>query len=279
MPNSAATPHRLPPQLLAVPRTVEPTRPLQWLARGWADLRRCPAVSLLHGVLMAVFGGLLLWLLDNRFWLMAGAFSGFLLVAPILATGLYALSRALEQGRPAGMGTVLHTWLNWQGGRIRPWGLMHGRLLRFGVLLAASGTSWVLTSAALILLMAPAEIRTVDDFLRQVVLADRGFLFELWVMLGGVLVAPIYASTVVTIPLLLDRQVRIREAVLTSWLVVLANPGVMALWAGLILLLTLLGFALALVGTVVLVPLLGHASWHAYRDLLDVSGLPAQEAV
>jgi uncharacterized membrane protein len=103
-------------------------------------------------------------------------------------------------------------------------------------------------------------------------------LFELWVVLGGVLVAPIFASTVVTIPLLLDHQTSIKEAVLTSWLVVLANPLPMALWAGLLMLLTLLGFALALVGLVVVMPVLGHASWHAYRDLLDTSALPAQEA-
>jgi uncharacterized membrane protein len=268
----------MPPKLLAVPRSVELTRPLQWLVRGAQDLARCPGVSLAHGLAMALAGGVLLWLLDNRFWLAAGSVSGFLLVAPILGTGLYALSRALERGQPANLSVVLHTWLNWQGQRIKPWGAQHWRLLRFGVLLAASGTTWVLTSAGLITLMTPFEIKTVQDFLRHVVLAPSGYLFELWVVLGGVLVAPIFASTVVTIPLLLDRQMNIKEAVLTSWLVVLANPVPMALWAGLLMLLTLLGFALALVGLVVVMPVLGHASWHAYRDLLDTSALPAQEA-
>ena len=109
------------------------------------------------------------------------------------------------------------------------------------------------------------------------VLAKQGFLFELWLALGGVMVAPIFASTVVTIPLLLDRQVSIPVAVASSWQVILANPIPMALWGAIIMVLTLLGFASALVGLVLVVPWLGHASWHAYRDLLDVSALPERE--
>ena len=134
----------------------------------------------------------------------------------------------------------------------------------------------MLLSSALITVLAPVTINSPQDFIEHVVLARQGFLFELWLALGGVLVAPIFASTVITIPLLLDRQVSIRDAVATSWQVVLVNPITMALWGALIMLLTLLGFATVLLGLVLVVPLLGHASWHAYRDLLDVSAtLPA----
>ncbi|MCK9214299.1 MAG: hypothetical protein M0P52_07545, partial [Rhodoferax sp.] len=79
------------------------------------------------------------------------------------------------------------------------------------------------------------------------------------------------------IPLLLDRQVSIGQAIATSWQVIFANPVPMAFWGALIMLLTFVGFATALVGLVLLVPLLGHASWHAYRDLLEVSALPERE--
>ena len=65
-------------------------RPLRWLSKGWADLLRCPVPGLLHGLVAALFGGSLLWLARERFWFLAGAFSGFLLVAPLVATGLYA---------------------------------------------------------------------------------------------------------------------------------------------------------------------------------------------
>jgi uncharacterized membrane protein len=92
-------------------------------------------------------------------------------------------------------------------------------------------------------------------------------------VLGGALAAPLFASTVVAIPLLLDREVGVLAAVLTRWRAVMEDPLPLALLAGLILVLTMVGMALALVGLVVVVPWLAHASWHAYRDLVDTSGL------
>ena len=271
-------PHPLPsPPAAPVIRALDLTLPLHWLQRGWHDMVRCGWISLLHGLVMALTGGLMLLVAYDHFWLLAGAFSGFLLVAPILATGLYALSSALERGEPVRFCIVLATWLNWRDGRFQPWTSTHWRLMQFGLLLAVAGTAWVLLSAALITLLAPMPIKTPADFITHVVLARQGFLFELWLALGGVLVAPIFASTVVTIPLLLDRQVTIKTAVATSWQVVVANPLVMALWGALIMVLTLLGFASALTGLLLVMPLLGHASWHAYRDVLAVSGWPEQE--
>ena len=143
-------------------RAVPLTAPLHWLALGWRDLVRCPGPALLHGAALAAFGLVLLWGAGDEFWLLAGAFSGFLLVAPILATGLYAISRALERGEPAGLGTALDAW--------RP---RDGRLVKFGLLLALAGTGWVLTSAALITSFAAEPVRNPADFLRVVVLSGR----------------------------------------------------------------------------------------------------------
>ncbi|HRP87652.1 MAG TPA: DUF2189 domain-containing protein, partial [Gammaproteobacteria bacterium] len=112
------------------------------------------------------------------------------------------------------------------------------------------------------------------DFLRHVVASREHYLFELWLMLGGVLAAPVFASSVITLPLLLDRQVNVLQAVTASWLVVLRNPVVMACWAALIAGLSLAGIGLFLVGSLVVVPVLGHASWHAYTDTLDAAVLP-----
>jgi uncharacterized membrane protein len=239
----------------AVPE-IDAMRGFEWLRRGWQDLLRCPGVALTHGALMAAFGALLFGFAAHRFWLLAGAFSGFLLVAPVLATGLYAVSRALEQNTAAGFTTVRAVWCS--GDR---------RLVTFGVLLALAGTGWVMTSAALITLWAPQPVNAPADFLRHVVISDS-WLFEAWVMLGGLLAAPVFASSVIAMPMLLDRPVGVLTAVLTSWRVVLANPLPMAVWAALIMLFTLAGMATLLVGLVVLMPLLGHASWHAYRDLV-----------
>jgi uncharacterized membrane protein len=254
-------------------RTVPLGAPLHWLALGWRDLVHGGWLSLLHGIALTGFGLTLLAVAHRQFWLLAGAFSGFLVVAPVLATSLYAISRALAHQRPVSLALLRDTWLSWQQSRFSESG-GYWCMVRFGVLLALAGTGWVLTSAALITLMAPAPVNAPVDFLRNVVLARDNLLFEAWLLLGGVLAAPIFASSVVSMPLMLDRRVPLLQAVLTSWRVVLANPAAMVLWASIILVLVLLGFATAMLALVVLVPVLGHASWHAYEDLVDASALP-----
>ena len=242
-------------------RNIPLLRPLGWLARGWRDLMRCPLPGLLHGLLLATFGGALIVLAHRQFWLLSGAFTGFLLVAPVAATGLYAVSRALEKGQRADLAVAVAAW--------KP----ERRLVTFGLLLALAGTGWVLTSASLITGFASAPVPTPVDFLRVVVLNEQSPLFEIWLAMGAFLAAPVFASSVVAIPLLLDRQVSVLAAVLTSWRVVQAHPLPMALWAALLMGLTVLGMATALIGLVVIAPWLAHASWHAYRDLVSTAGL------
>lgn len=239
---------------------VDLRSPLRWLAAGWTDLKSNPVPGLVHGVLLAAFGALLLALARDRFWLLAGAFSGFLIVAPILATGLYHVSKRAEGGGRAGLGEVFGLWRS-----------ADGRLVGFGLLLALAGTGWVLTSAGLITLWSPVPIEKPVDFLRHVVLVEPLGLFEVWLLLGALLAAPVYASTVVALPMLVDTAAPVRAAVEQSWRSVANHPAPMVLWAVLIALLVGLSMALALLGLIVVLPLIGHASWHAYRDLVPVS--------
>ena len=238
-------------------RAVDVSAPLRWLALGWRDLMRCPLPGLLHGAALALFGAALLLLARDRFWLLAGAFSGFLLMAPVLATGLYAVSRALERGERPTLGTAMACWIP-----------RDHRMLLFGVLLSAAGTGWVITSASLITGWSEVEVRAPADFIRHVVLSPS-WLFETWLLIGGVLAAPLFASSVVALPLLLDRPDGVLSAVLTSWRCVMSNPAPLALWALLIMALTLLGMVTLLLGLVVVLPWLAHASWHAYRELVS----------
>lgn len=254
-------------------------QPLAWLALGWRDMARAGWISFAHGLAITLVGAAIVAVAYNRFWLLAGALSGFLVVAPVLATSLYALSRALEQREPADTAVVLKTWLNWQHSHVHKWGNDYWCMVQFGALLALAATGWVVTSAALITLLAPVPIETPRDFLLHVVLADEGWLFELWLALGSLMAAPIFLSSVVAMPLLLDRRASLRQAILTSWLAVLANPLPMALWAALILGFTLLGLGSLLLGMIAVMPMLGHASWHAYRDLVDASSLPLRASV
>jgi len=247
-----------PPNLVV--RAASLGQPLQWLRRGWADLWQCPLPGLLHGLAAMLFGWGVLLVARENFWVMAGAFSGFLLVAPVVATGLYAISRELaptSSAQAPGLGTVWRVWLS-----------LDQRLMHFGLLLAFAGTGWVLTSAAMITSFADQPVHRPLDFLRYVVLHETSWAFEAWLMLGGVLAAPVFASSVVALPLLLDRPVTVLDAVLTSWRVVAASPVTLALWAGLLMAISALGMATGLLGLLVTVPWLAHASWHAYRDLV-----------
>ena len=259
-------------------RTVGLMQPMTWLVLAWRDMARSGWISFAHGLAITAFGGAILAVAHHRFWLLAGALSGFLVVAPVLATSLYALSRALEQRQEANLVVVLKTWLNWQNSHFNKWGNDYWCMVQFGALLALAATGWVITSAAFITLLVPVPVETPMDFMRHVVLANNGWLFELWLALGSLLAAPIFASSVIAMPLLLDRRASLRVAVLTSWQVVVANPLPMAFWAALILGFTLLGLGSLLLGLIFVMPMLGHASWHAYRDLVDASSLPLRDA-
>jgi uncharacterized membrane protein len=261
---------------------IDSKQPLVWLYRGLKDIGHSPWLSLAHGLIIAMGGGLITGLAYDRFWLLASAVSGFLVVAPVLATSLYAMSRAIERNEAVNLRLLFKTWTQWQTLQNNE-PVSYWCLVRFGLLLALAGTGWVLTSSALITLLAPVAIHTPMDFIRHVVLNSDSYLFELWLMLGGLMAAPVFASSVVAMPLLLDRQVNTLQAVLTSWKVVLTHPMPMVLWAFLIMGLSMLGVLSLFLGLIVIVPILGHASWHAYRDLVDTQlvpeRMPRQKAV
>jgi uncharacterized membrane protein len=249
MPTSHSTAFFHPPVLPAV-RSIGWKHPLSWLARGARDMARAPWLSLAHCLVLNLIGFLILTVGHNRFWLMAGALSGFLIVGPVVATSLYAISRALERGERADLSLVRSTWTRWQSGHAGEGQGGYWCLVQFGLLLSLAATGWVLVSASLITVLSPVRIATPADFVQHVVLARDGQLFAMWLALGSFLAAPIFASSVVAMPLPL------------------------ALWAALIVLLTLLGLGSWMLGLVAVMPLLGHASWHAYRDLVDASAFP-----
>jgi uncharacterized membrane protein len=252
---------------------IAPDQPLRWLVLGFRDLTRNPSLSLAHGALMTLAAWAITGLAHDRFWVMAGMLSAFMVAAPVLATSLYAMSRAIERGERVDLALLVGTWTRWNL-RLQAQPDSYWALIRFGLLLALAALGWVLTSSAFIWSMSPVPIHTPMDFLRHVVASQEHRLFEIWLALGGLLAAPLFASSVVSMPLLLDRRVSVLQAVLTSWKVVISYPVTMALWAFLLMAFTLLGLLSLYLGLVLVVPMLGHASWHAYRELVDIQGLP-----
>ena len=180
----------------------------------------------------------------------------------MLATGLYEVSRRLARGETPTLADVATVWLR---GR--------GAMARFGVLLALAGTAWVVLSSLIILGVLGAEQAGVGEFVRRFVLSGNSLAFALWLAAGGLFAAIVFALAAVSVPMMLDREVGIRTAALTSVRAVGANPVPMFVWAALVMTLTLASVATVL-PMVVLVPVIGHATWHAYVDVVDASQLP-----
>ena len=242
-------------------RNVPLSRPLRWLRLGWRDFRRVPWPGMLHGVLVAA-GGLAIFAatLQQQFMLV-GAVSGFVIVGPILATGLYELSRLISRGQQPTLRDAVAAWRRGTG-----------PLVWMGVLLGIAGTLWVGVSAALFALFVRVPITGPETFLRYVAAVQGDFLFLMWLVAGALGAAVVFAATAVSPPLMLGRKVGLRLAVLTSVRAVGENPGAMALWAALIMVATALSLATFMAGFVIAIPVIGHATWHAYRDVVDTAG-------
>jgi uncharacterized membrane protein len=236
-------------------RRLEPAAPLRWLRLGWRDLRRAPWVALQFGVMVCVLSvavSALAWQL-GRFALLAALLSGFVFVAPLLAVGMYGVSRALEEGREPRLAESFRL--------IRS---VSGQAAVFALLQMVVLFTWsragMLVSA--FIEVEPGNLRSLFEFLAV------GSAF------GALFAALTFATAVFSLPMIADRNVDMVTAVVSSIHAVLRNKRVVLLWALLIVLLTVLGFATAFLGLVPVMPWLAFSAWHAYRETLDASEWP-----
>ncbi|MEJ5211648.1 MAG: DUF2189 domain-containing protein [Burkholderiales bacterium] len=255
-PSSAGS---LPPEQLpfvAPCRTLEPTAPLRWLKAGWLDFRRALPVSLTYGVLFTALS-LAILLATWKFGLLAlylGLATGFVFVGPVLAVGLYSISRQLARDQTPVLGYCLRE------------GRDHIReLLILGMVLLVVLLLWA-RAAAMVHVFFPTEgavdLRALATFL------------GVGSLVGAVFASVVFAATAFSLPMILDRRVDAITAVITSIHGVLRNKGPMLLWGLLIVGAVMLGFATLTLGFVVLLPVIGHATWHAYRETIDASAWP-----
>jgi len=238
-------------------RSVPISRPFIWLSRGWQDLLYHPLPSLAYGALISIMGMIVL-IFNRHPYMIAASLSGFLLFGPIMTAGLCELSRRRDRGDKCDFDSSLHAL------RHNPRGL-YGFA---GGLLAISVIWFVLSSMVLQAALgevAPAVVETIwGDVLGKLSNSQLLAYFGL----GGVLAAVVFAISVVAVPMILDLNADAGTAMGTSLRVFWSELPAMLLWGLLIVALVALGFATMMVGMIVIVPLLGHATWQAYRDLV-----------
>lgn len=236
-------------------RRVGRDRPVRWLAAGWNDLRANPVPSLAYGLLFSIAGDLILLASLQQPHIFMVAVSGFFLVAPLLGAGLYELSRQLEAGRKP-------TFVDSVAGlapSLRPIALFAG-------LLALIVFVWERISALAFAFVGDAVIGS--GMLQVMADGQHRSFVAAWIVMGAALALLTFALSVVSVPLLLDRRIGVAAALMTSLRCFALNLDVLVLWAAILVSLTFAGFATFLAGLVFIMPLLGHSTWHAYRDLV-----------
>ena len=239
-------------------RTVSAGAPLTWLARGFADFRAHPLPSLFYGACFALMGWLIAVVFEHAAAYVSSLVTGFFLVGPFLATGLYALSRRRERGEPAWLAPTLDAW--------RP---NVGAIGVFGLVLAVILLVWARASLVVFALFYTSEMPSVHGFLGQIVSPDNLEFLVAYACVGGFFAILVFAISVVSVPMMLDRGTDGVVAVLTSARAFGANLPAMAVWGAAIVVVIAAGFALLFVGLVVAAPVIGPATWHAYRALVE----------
>jgi uncharacterized membrane protein len=253
---SAGTPASdVPPKPFVAPcNDLAPSSVFEWLRAGWADYRSAPGLSLAWGG----FCLLLSWLVTGLAWKMGGwvlmlsLLSGFVFMGPLLAFGMYSVSRQLCMGSKPSLGNTLRA--------VRK---PVTNSLVFALVLLVIFLLWA-RAATMVHIFFPST--------GEIELRDLAMYLGVGSAVGSVFAAVCFSASVFSLPFIANRDVDVITAVVSSINAVLRNRWTMALWALCVVVLTAVGFLTAMVGFVVIIPWLGYATWHGYRAALQVEG-------
>ena len=228
------------------------------LAAGWADFAAVPQFGLFFGGIYTLGGLVILALLTvlHAPWLIIPVAVGFPLIGPFVAVGLYEVSRRRAAGESLRWGEVLSVVFQ-QRNRQLGW-TAFVVLFIFWV--------WIYQVRLLIaLFLQSSSFASIDGFLAVVTTTQQGLVFlAVGTLVGAVLAFVLYATSVITMPLLLDRDIDLVSAMIVSFQVIHRSPGVMIAWGVFIAIVTLVALVPAFLGLLVALPVLGHATWHLY---------------
>jgi len=242
-------------------RKLSFSAPFRWLKKGWRDFRRAPWHSLTYGAIFVLIGWALLYFawIRNSDALVFSLLFGFLLVGPALTFGLYDISHQLELNRKPTFRHERQKVFHEMGHE-----LMFALMLSMLFLILATVVSMVmwteptagqLTVSPAVSVSAAVSVSSAVSLLIAVIFAGLAF-----------------CASAFALPMILHQDADATTALVTSINAVLRNASVMALWALMIFVLTAVGFATALIGLAFIVPVLGYATWHAYRETIIVKG-------
>jgi uncharacterized membrane protein len=227
--------------------------PLRWIALGFRDFLKAPGIGLFYGACFMAMGWALMKVFQSAPAYTLALSAGFLLTGPFMCLGLYHVSRTLEAGHQPDFGQSLLAW----DARIGPLGI-------FGFVLLVLEMLWGRAS----LIVFAVSFDGMPDFkgsLLALLDPENINFIVAYVAVGALFAGLIYATCVISIPMLLDRNTDAITAGLTSFRLVLTQPGVMIWWGLLLTGLVVLAMLPWFAGLLVVGPVLGHASWHAYR--------------
>jgi uncharacterized membrane protein len=239
-------------------RDLPLSAPLHWLMLGGRDFVRAPLIGLFYGGCFMVMGWALFAVYSQAPAYLLALSAGFLLVGPLMCLGLYRVSQRLENGERPDFGDSLLAFES-----------RMGPLAIYGLVLLVLEMLWA--RATLVVFAVSFDgMPSFAGSLAALFDPENLSFLAAWAAVGAVFAGLIYAFSVISIPMILHRrEADAVTAALTSFRLVLGQPGVMLLWAaclaGLVFLASLPGF----VGLLVVGPVLGHASWHAYRQAVQ----------
>ena len=235
--------------------------PWKWLSLGWHDVKAAPYFSLPYGLIFVAVSYLIIWgLIDGgMFFMLPLLAAGFFLSAPILGLGLYGISRSLEENNKVEFCQIQKSWNS------NP---VH--ISAMGIILMLIMLFWMLASILVFIMFFNNPTLEWNNFFSEVFFSGKNNLFVIMgILFGGVIALFTFCISVITVPLLMDRPIDFMTAINTSVAAVRKNPKELMLWAYLIAMMVCMSFLTYFVGLLIAMPVIGHATWHAYRALVE----------
>lgn len=243
------------PRVVVVPEGAV----VRWLSKALQDFRAAPLASAFYGLVLAGMGLIVGYFSGDAAYEL-GFVTGFLLVGPFLAIGMYDLSRQRESGSAVALGPSLTAWKS----NVPAIGF-------YAIILALLMAVWIRVSVVVVALFFDGGVPTVQTLVRDILAAENGLIFvAAYLAAGAGFALLVFATSVVSLPMLLDRpEMDTLTAMITSFNALRLNFGQMLAWGAVIVLFTALGFASFYLGLVIALPLIGHGTWHAYREVVE----------